>query len=283
MTQWFFKTTAYADELREFELPPGGEWPERTKTIQRNWIGRSEGAEIIFRIEELDLDVAVFTTRPDTLYGATFFVVAPEHPLVEQIGGDEVLEYARHAGVRKAEERETETVKTGVFTGHHVVNPVNGERLPIYVADYVLMDYGTGAIMAVPAHDERDHEFAQTFDLAERIVIDDDGVLVDSGEFTGMPAEDAKAAIVAWLRKEGRGAPAVSYRLRDWSFRVSATGALRSRSSTATTAEPFLFPTMSSVAAPRRGRLSAEGEGAACFERGVAARGLSAVRQARYA
>jgi leucyl-tRNA synthetase len=218
MTQWFFKTTAYADELREYELPPGGEWPERTKTIQRNWIGRSEGAEIIFRIEELDLDVAVFTTRPDTLFGATFFVVAPEHPLVEKLGGDDVLEYARHAGVRRAEERAAETVKTGVFTGHYVVNPVNGERLPVYVADYVLMDYGTGAIMAVPAHDERDGEFAQTFDLPVRTVIDEDGVLVDSGEFSGMPAEEAKAAIVAWLRKHGHGAPAVSYRLRDWSF-----------------------------------------------------------------
>jgi leucyl-tRNA synthetase len=218
MTQWFFKTTAYADELREYELPPGGEWPERTKTIQRNWIGRSEGAEIIFRIEELDIDVAVFTTRPDTLFGATFFVVAPEHPLVEQIGGDDVLEYARHAGVRRAEERETETVKTGVFTGQHVVNPVNGERLPVYVADYVLMDYGTGAIMAVPAHDERDREFAEAFDLPIRTVIGEDGVLVESGEFTGTPAEDAKAAIVAWLRQHGKGAPAVSYRLRDWSF-----------------------------------------------------------------
>ncbi|HSX21592.1 MAG TPA: leucine--tRNA ligase, partial [Gaiellaceae bacterium] len=154
----------------------------------------------------------------DTLFGATFFVIAPEHPLVEQIGSDEVREYARHAGVRKAEDREAETVKTGVFTGHYVVNPVNGERLPIYVADYVLMDYGTGAIMAVPAHDERDHEFATTFGVEVRTVIHEDGVLVDSGEFTGMLAEDAKAAIVAWLRKEGRGAPAVSYRLRDWSF-----------------------------------------------------------------
>src|SRR5258708_7348660 len=190
MTQWFFKTTAYADELREYELPPGGEWPERTKTIQRNWIGRSEGAEIIFRIEELDLDVAVFTTRPDTLFGATFFVIAPEHPLVEQIGGDDVLEYARHAGVRKAEEREQETGKTGGFTGHHVGKPGNDERLPLYVADYVLMDYGTGAIMAVPAHDERDHEFAQTFDLPVRTVIDEDGGLVDPGEVTGTPAEE---------------------------------------------------------------------------------------------
>ncbi|HLY94573.1 MAG TPA: leucine--tRNA ligase [Gaiellaceae bacterium] len=218
MTQWFFKTTAYADELREFELPPGGEWPERTKTIQRNWIGRSEGAEILFRVEELDIDIAVFTTRPDTLFGATFFVVAPEHEFVEAHATEEAKEYAKHAGARRAEDRAAETVKTGVFTGHYAVNPVNGERLPIWVADYVLMDYGTGAIMAVPAHDERDHEFARTFDLPVRIVIDDDGVLVDSGEFTGTPAEDGKAAIAAWLRKQGRGAPAVSYRLRDWSF-----------------------------------------------------------------
>jgi leucyl-tRNA synthetase len=218
MTQWFFKTTAYADELREYELPPGGEWPERTKTIQRNWIGRSEGVEIIFRIEELDVDVPVFTTRPDTLFGATFFVVAPEHPLVEQIGGDKVLEYARHAGVRRAEERATETEKTGVFTGHHVVNPANGERLPVYVADYVLMDYGTGAIMAVPAHDERDREFAETFDLPIVSVIDEDDRLINSAQFDGIPAEEAKPAIVEWLHGKGRGAPAVSYRLRDWSF-----------------------------------------------------------------
>jgi leucyl-tRNA synthetase len=218
MTQWFFKTTAYADELREYELPPGGEWPERTKTIQRNWIGRSEGVEIIFRIEELDVDVPVFTTRPDTLFGATFFVVAPEHPLVEQIGGDKVLEYARHAGVRRAEERATETEKTGVFTGHHVVNPANGERLPVYVADYVLMDYGTGAIMAVPAHDERDREFAETFGLPIVSVIDEDDRLINSAQFDGIPAEEAKPAIVEWLHGKGRGAPAVSYRLRDWSF-----------------------------------------------------------------
>jgi leucyl-tRNA synthetase len=218
MTQWFFKTTAYADELREYELPPGGEWPERTKTIQRNWIGRSEGAEIIFRIEELDLDVPVFTTRPDTLFGATFFVMAPEHEFVEEHASEEAKEYAKHAGARPAEERAAETEKTGVFTGHYVVNPVNDERLPVYVADYVLMDYGTGAIMAVPAHDERDQEFAQTFDLPIRTVIDESDMLVDSGEFTGMPAEEAKAAIVAWLRTHGKGAPAVSYRLRDWSF-----------------------------------------------------------------
>ena len=150
MTQWFFRITAYADELLEFELPEGGEWPERTKAIQRNWIGRSEGAEIRFRVDEPDLDLPVFTTRPDTLFGATFFVVAPEHPFVEQHASEEAREYARHAGARPTEERATDTVKTGVFTGHYVTNPVNGERLPIWVADYVLMDYGTGAIMAVP-------------------------------------------------------------------------------------------------------------------------------------
>src|SRR5438128_5331328 len=169
MTQWFFKTTAYADELREFELPPGGEWPERTKTIQRNWIGRSEGAEILFRVEELDRDIPVFTTRPDTVFGATYFVVAPESPLVDELVegtelADEVRTYARVAGARPTEERATRE-KTGVFTGRFAVNPATAEQIPIWVADYVLMEYGTGAIMAVPAHDARDHEFAEAYDL----------------------------------------------------------------------------------------------------------------------
>ena len=218
LEQWFFKITAYADELLEYELPEWGEWPERTKTIQRNWIGRSEGADILFRIEELDEDIPVFTTRPDTLFGATFFVLAPEHPLVERIGNDEVREYAKRTAARRGEARAAEETKTGVFTGHHVTNPVNGERLPVYVADYVLMEYGTGAIMAVPAHDERDREFAEAFDLPIREVIDEDAVLVDSGEFTGLPAEGAKRRIVEWLGERGKGQPAVSYRLRDWSF-----------------------------------------------------------------
>jgi leucyl-tRNA synthetase len=218
MTQWFMKITAYADELREYELPEGGSWPERSKTIQRNWIGRSEGAEILFRVEELDIDIPVFTTRPDTLFGATFFVLAPEHPFVEQHGTEEVREYAKHAGARRAEDRAASEAKTGVATGHHVINPVNGERLPVYVADYVLMDYGTGAIMAVPAHDERDREFAEAFGLPIVEVIDEDGVMVNSGQFDGLPAEEAKRSIVEWLREQGRGAPAVSYRLRDWSM-----------------------------------------------------------------
>ena len=218
MEQWFFKITAYADDLLEYDLPEWGEWPERTKTIQRNWIGRSEGAEILFRIDELDEDVPVFTTRPDTLFGATFFVLAPEHPLVERVENDDVREYAKRTAARRGEARAAEEAKTGVFTGLHATNPVNGERLPVYVADYVLMEYGTGAIMGVPAHDERDREFAEAFDLAIREVIDDVDVLVNSGEFSGLPADEGTRKIVEWLHEQGRGAPAVSYRLRDWSF-----------------------------------------------------------------
>jgi leucyl-tRNA synthetase len=218
LTQWFFKVTAYADELLEYELPPDGWWPERTKTIQRNWIGRSEGAAILFRVEELDIDIEVFTTRPDTIFGATFFVVAPEHAFVEAHASEEAQAYARHAGARRTEERAADQAKTGVFTGYYVTNPATGEKLPVYVADYVLMDYGTGAIMAVPGHDERDREFAEAFDLPVVEVIDEDGRMINSGQFDGAPAEDAKGRIVTWLREIGRGAPAVSFRLRDWSF-----------------------------------------------------------------
>jgi leucyl-tRNA synthetase len=217
MTQWYMRTTAYADELLEYDLPEGGFWPERTKAIQRHWIGRSEGAEILFRVEETGEDVAVFTTRADTLFGATFMVVAPEHPFVDAHASDEAKAYARHAGARPVEERMSATEKTGVFSGLHAVNPINGERLPIWVADYVLMDYGTGAIMAVPAHDERDAAFAETFVLPQKTVIDEDGTLVDSGRFDGLPAEEGARAIVAELEKEGRGKATVNYRLRDWS------------------------------------------------------------------
>ncbi|HZC30028.1 MAG TPA: leucine--tRNA ligase, partial [Gaiellaceae bacterium] len=214
MTQWYMRTTAYADELLEY---PDAEWPARTMAIQRNWIGRSEGAEILFRVEETGVDIAVFTTRADTLYGATFFVIAPEHPFVAAHASEEAKEYARHAGARPVEERAAATKKTGVFTGLHAVNPVNGEKLPIWVADYVLMDYGTGAIMAVPAHDERDGEFAETFGLPTQVVIDEDGKLVSSGRFDGLPADEGARAIVAELEAEGRGKPTVHYRLRDWS------------------------------------------------------------------
>jgi leucyl-tRNA synthetase len=220
MAQWFFKITAYADQLLD-DLQTI-DWPERTKKIQTNWIGRSEGAEVLFRVDELDLDIPVFTTRPDTLFGATFFVVAPESPLVDTlVEGTDLAEavraYARVSAARPTEDREAKE-KTGVFTGRYATNPVNGERIPIWVADYVLMEYGTGAIMAVPAHDERDAEFAQTFSLPVVTVIDEAGRLVNSGEFDGQPADDAKRAIVARLSEQGKAKPSINFRLRDWSF-----------------------------------------------------------------
>jgi len=216
MAQWFFKITAYADALLA-DLATI-DWPERTKKIQTSWIGRSEGAEVLFRVDELDIDIPVFTTRPDTLFGATFFVVAPESPLVAQLNdSEEVTAYARVAAVRPTEERE-QRAKTGIFTGRYATNPVNGTQIPIWVSDYVLMEYGTGAIMAVPAHDERDREFAETFDLPIVPVIDDDGKLINSGEFDGLPYEEAKRTIVESLSAHGRAKPAINYRLRDWSF-----------------------------------------------------------------
>jgi leucyl-tRNA synthetase len=221
LDEWFFRITAYADHL--LDEMKDVEWPERVLAMQRNWIGRSEGAEILFRVDELDIDIPVFTTRPDTLFGATFFVLAPEHPLVDQLAeqspnGDEMREYARKSGARPAEERAAGTEKTGVFTGFFATNPVNDARIPIWIADYVLMDYGTGAIMAVPGHDERDREFAERFDLPIKVVIDDDGKLADSAQFASLPHEEAAEAIVDWLGTRGRGRPAVSFRLRDWGW-----------------------------------------------------------------
>jgi leucyl-tRNA synthetase len=237
LEQWFFRITEYAQQLLDdFELLES--WPENVITMQRNWIGRSEGAEVIFRCDQLDLDFPVFTTRPDTLFGATFFVLAPEHPEVERLAaGTEheqaVREYVNESARATAEERAAEEhQKTGVPLGREVVNPVNGERIPMFVADYVLMEYGTGAIMAVPAHDERDYEFARAFDLPIRRVIegsdpeqarDDrglpysgDGEMVNSGGFDGKHNREAYDEIVEWLASEGRGKPAVNYRLRDW-------------------------------------------------------------------
>ncbi len=235
--QWFFKTTKYADELLDFSAL---DWPERVIAAQRHWIGRSEGAEVLFELEGLDETVAVFTTRPDTLFGATFFVLAPEHPLLETIlerssHAAEIREYVRVAAARRGEERAAAVAKTGVFTGFHAVNPVNDERIPVWIADYVLMEYGTGAIMAVPAHDERDFEFATTFELPIRTVVaprgaedadaegaysahTEDEVLVNSDRFSGMSSPEAKRAIVDWLATSGRGRQAINYRLRDWGF-----------------------------------------------------------------
>jgi leucyl-tRNA synthetase len=249
LEQWFLRITDYAERLlNDLDVI---EWPEHVKTMQRNWIGRSEGAEVTFRCEDLDpahpIDYPVFTTRPDTLFGATFFVMAPEHPDVARLAEGTVYEsdvrdYVNHALNESNEERgNAEREKTGVPLGRTVTNPVNGEQIPMYVADYVLMEYGTGAIMAVPGHDERDYAFARAYELPIRRVIEGpasaapeadpsaaetteqglpysgDGLLVNSHpDFDGMPNREALSAIVAWLDREGKGHASVNYRLRDW-------------------------------------------------------------------
>ena len=236
LEQWFFRITDYADRLLD-DLE-GINWPEHVKTMQRNWIGRSEGAEVTFRCEELGIDYPVFTTRPDTLFGATFFVLAPEHPDVFRLAAgtpdeERVHEYVNRAIAESAEDRSAEErPKTGVPLGRTVTNPVNGEQIPMFVADYVLMEYGTGAIMAVPAHDQRDYDFARAFGLEIRRVVEstgeevpddaafighsDDERLINSGDFTGMSSPEATLAITAWLAEDGRGRFSVNYRLRDW-------------------------------------------------------------------
>ncbi|HST54537.1 MAG TPA: leucine--tRNA ligase [Solirubrobacteraceae bacterium] len=246
LEQWFLRITDYAERLLG-DLD-GIEWPEHVKTMQRNWIGRSEGAEVVFRCEELGVDYPVFTTRPDTLFGATFFVMAPEHPDVIRLAEGTEHEQAVRAYVNQTltdggEERGSlEKPKTGVPLGRAVTNPVNGEQIPMFVADYVLMEYGTGAIMAVPGHDERDHGFATAFGLPIRRVIEGDdelpadgdgeelpgdgddglpytgdGPLVNSHpDFDGMQNREALRAIVEWLDREGKGHASINYRLRDW-------------------------------------------------------------------
>ncbi|MCX6394144.1 MAG: leucine--tRNA ligase, partial [Solirubrobacterales bacterium] len=231
LEQWFLRITDYADRLLE-DLAKI-EWPEHVKTMQRNWIGRSEGAEVVFNCAELDVDYPVFTTRPDTLFGATFFVMAPEHPDVLKLAAgtdreDEVRAYVNRAITESNDLRgSADRPKTGVSLGRTVTNPVNGEQIPMYVADYVLMEYGTGAIMAVPGHDERDHAFALAHQLPIKRVIADtedgelpysgDGALVDCGsEFDGTPNREAFEQIVASLDREGKGHSSVNYRLRDW-------------------------------------------------------------------
>jgi leucyl-tRNA synthetase len=258
LSQWFFRITDYAEELLDFSKI---EWPERVKTMQRNWIGRSEGAEVVFRTEKGDHPLPVFTTRPDTLWGATFMVLAPEHPLVKELTTEDqreaveayVAEARRMADiVREAADRE----KTGVFTGAYAINPVNGERIPIWIADYVLMTYGTGAIMAVPCGDQRDFEFAQKYGLPIPVVVApadwdgepftvayaEPGVMVNSGPFSGYPTigkytldewtpelaetyglpsdltpeTEGRMAVTRWLEQEGRGEFKVAYRLHDW-------------------------------------------------------------------
>ena len=235
LTQWYFKITEYADRLLEDMAPLEGRWPERVLLMQRNWIGRSEGADVSFEIEGRQEPVTVFTTRPDTLYGATFFVVAADSPLAAELCTPEhraALE-AYQADVRKLtdiERQSTERDKTGVFLGRYAINPVNGEPIPIWAADYVLPDYGTGAIMAVPADDQRDLDFARKFGLPVRVVLDTgapdpaatgaatpgEGTLVNSGPLDGLSKQAASAKIIEILAERQLGRGAVNYRLRDW-------------------------------------------------------------------
>lgn len=232
--QWFFKITDYAEELLDFTKI---DWPERVVTMQQNWIGRSEGAEVVFHTET-GKEITIFTTRPDTLWGVTFMVLAPEHPLVNEIATPDyrmaVDNYVAQAGRQTEIERlATTKEKTGVFTGAYAINPVNNERIPIWIADYVMMGYGTGAIMAVPAHDERDFAFACKYNLPIKRVIAattgqaepelteaytgvEEGVLVNSGPFDGAEAKTAKKAVTNWLESKNIGKKAVNYRLRDW-------------------------------------------------------------------
>ncbi len=239
LTQWYFKTTEYAQRLLDDMDQLQGGWPERVLTMQRNWVGRSEGAHVDFSVEGGPADgrvVTVFTTRPDTLYGATFFVVAPDAALAAEIVTDEQRAgfeayRTRAQQASEIERQATDRPKTGVFLGVHAVNPANGERLPVWAADYVLAEYGTGAIMAVPAHDARDLEFARTNDLPVRRVIDTgepdpaetgvattgDGTYVSSGELDGLVGKEAGVRrMVERLEADGVGAGAITYRLRDW-------------------------------------------------------------------
>ena len=230
LTQWYFKVTDYADRLLDDLDTLEGNWPSKVLNMQRNWIGRSYGAEIDFEIEGRDQPVTVYTTRPDTLFGATFMVVAVDSVLAAELVTDaddaikaEFDSYLEQTKKSNDIERlATDREKTGVFTGRYAINPVNGEKLPIWASDYVLADYGTGAIMAVPAHDERDAEFATKFNLPIIPVVADpedklgDGPRINSGEFNGLGKEEASEKIVAKLQAEGRGKKAKNFRLRDW-------------------------------------------------------------------
>ncbi len=232
MPQWFFRITAYADRLLA-DLDKL-DWSEGMKEMQRDWIGRSEGATVKFKIHNSNSQIEVYTTRPDTLFGATFMVLAPEHPLVGEITSPErraeVEAYVKKVqGENEIERMAADRNKTGVFTGAQAVNPVNGQRIPVWIADYVLMGYGTGAIMSVPGHDQRDFEFAQKYGLPIIQVVSrdgtkyelsraepDEGIAVNSGQYDGLTTSEFKKAVTEWLEEKGLGKHAVNYRLRDW-------------------------------------------------------------------
>jgi len=237
LEQWFFKITDYADVLLE-DLEDLDGWPDRVKTMQENWIGRSEGAEFSFDVPDFNEKIPVYTTCPHTVFGVSYVVLAAEHPLVEKLiqgqkNEGEIRAFIdRVRNLTELERTSSESEKEGVFTGAYAVNPFNGERVPIWITNYVLYEYGTGAVMGVPTHDERDWMFADKYNLPKKIVINnpagtlcleemknayvEPGILVDSGEFTGMPSEEAKTAIIDWIEAKEIGSKRVNYRLRDW-------------------------------------------------------------------
>lgn len=237
LSQWFLKITDYADRLLE-DIDKLEGWPDKVKIMQENWIGRSEGAEVNFQIEGSDEYITVFTTRPDTIFGVTFMVLAPEHPLVSKLVQGTSYEADVNAFIEKMktmseiDRTSTDTEKEGLFIGAHVINPLNGEKIPLYIANYVLMDYGTGAVMAVPAHDQRDFDFAKKYNLDIKIVVlpegvsedqielnhayDAEGVLVNSGAFTGQNNKEAIKNIISYMEEKGIGKSRVNFRLRDW-------------------------------------------------------------------
>lgn len=221
LEQWYFKTTEFAEELLN-DLDKLDGWPEKVKMMQRNWIGKSTGANLTFKIDGSEETITVYTTRPDTAYGVSFMVLAPESPLVKElVEGTEYEESVNEFVLKmhkmtEIERTSTDLEKEGMFIGKYVINPVNGRKVPIWIANYVLADYGTGAVMAVPAHDERDEDFAKKYDLPIVPVIDEDGIMINSEEFNGMPAKEAFEKIVDKMEEEGKGERTVNYRLRDW-------------------------------------------------------------------
>ncbi|AUN13277.1 leucine--tRNA ligase [Paraclostridium sordellii] len=221
LEQWYFKTTHFAEELLQ-DLDTLDGWPEKVKTMQKNWIGKSTGAEITFDIDGTDKSVTVFTTRPDTVYGVSYMVLAPEHELVKELVAgteyeEEVAKFiAKMHTMTEIERTSSDLEKEGMFIGKHVINPLNGEKVELWIANYVLVDYGTGAVMAVPAHDERDGEFASKYNLNAIEVINEDNIMINSGEFDGMEASKAFDAIIAKLEEMKIGKKTVNYRLRDW-------------------------------------------------------------------
>ena len=237
LEQWFLKITEYADRLLD-DLPELKGWPERVKTMQENWIGRSEGAEFSFAVPEINDKIAVYTTRHDTVFGVSYIVLAPEHALVDKLVTGKPEEAAVRAFIEKVRGQSeiartsTETEKEGIFTGAYALHPFTGEQVPIWIANYVLAEYGTGAVMGVPAHDQRDWEFANKYDLPKKLVVqpadqaldlndmtgayDGQGIMVNSGEFSGLDNEAGKVKIAQWFETQGIGKRRINYRLRDW-------------------------------------------------------------------